>query len=279
MNETFYPISFVTTAMGRLEHVRQTLRQNIAENEDYPAAEFVLLDYGSRDGLEDWVRSDAMSLISAGKLVYFRLDGVEHYSHSHSRNVGFLAASGAVVCNVDADNIMPRGFAFHVNELLHRHPQALAFFAAGGETGGRLATFRNDFLAVGGYDEAFAGWGHEDVDLRNRLQQLGCEHLHLDKKFAVAISHGDAQRIENFPADERRRNATNNSNRRLSEKNLAEGRIVANAGKAWGAAKLMRNFAGTIETGVNLKEAGKVGNHQIREELASRGVGNGDRRA
>ena len=41
--------------MNRLYHIRETLPRNVRDNKDYPYVEFVLLDYGSDDGLEDWV--------------------------------------------------------------------------------------------------------------------------------------------------------------------------------------------------------------------------------
>ncbi len=39
--------------------------------------------------------------------------------------------------------------------------------------GCNLSVNRADFLAVGGYDETFVGWGYEDVDLALRLHNFG----------------------------------------------------------------------------------------------------------
>ncbi len=39
--------------------------------------------------------------------------------------------------------------------------------------GSNLAMWRDDFFRVNGYDEAFAGWGHEDADLAHRLRNAG----------------------------------------------------------------------------------------------------------
>jgi hypothetical protein len=36
-----------------------------------------------------------------------------------------------------------------------------------------LAVWRDDFLAVNGFDEQFSGWGHEDADLVLRLHEHG----------------------------------------------------------------------------------------------------------
>lgn len=38
-----------------------------------------------------------------------------------------------------------------------------------------LAIWRNDFLAVNGFDETFEGWGHEDADLALRLSNAGVQ--------------------------------------------------------------------------------------------------------
>ena len=48
-------ISFYTTCMGRLKHVKRTLPKNIEENKDYDNCEFVILDYNSPDGLANWI--------------------------------------------------------------------------------------------------------------------------------------------------------------------------------------------------------------------------------
>lgn len=39
--------------------------------------------------------------------------------------------------------------------------------------GCNIAFWRKDLLAVNGYDESYIGWGHEDVDIVNRLRNLG----------------------------------------------------------------------------------------------------------
>lgn len=251
MSAGFVRISFCTTAMGRLDHIRQTFLRNIADSDNYPAAEFVLLDYGSLDGLADWVRFEAMELIERGKLVYLRLDGVERFHHAHARNVCFLAASGPVVCNVDADNFIPRGFAWHLNERMSRHPRAMGYFdRAPRGTAGRLAMFRDDFLSVGGYDESLFGWGFEDHDLRDRLRHNGCQARFLDRRFAAAIQHPDARRVEHLGEAEQDRRATDTRNLRISARNIAAGRFTANVGRTWGAARLTRNFTEPLITGV-----------------------------
>ena len=50
-----------------------------------------------------------------------------------------------------------------------------------------LAVWREDFIAVNGFDEAYAGWGHEDADLAVRLIRHGTRRK--DGRFATAVMH------------------------------------------------------------------------------------------
>lgn len=50
-----------------------------------------------------------------------------------------------------------------------------------------LAVWREDFVAVNGFDESYAGWGHEDADLAVRLIRQGVRRK--DGRFATAVLH------------------------------------------------------------------------------------------
>ena len=50
-----------------------------------------------------------------------------------------------------------------------------------------LAVWRGDFVAVNGFDEAYAGWGHEDADLAVRLIRHGVRRK--DGRFSTAVLH------------------------------------------------------------------------------------------
>lgn len=50
-----------------------------------------------------------------------------------------------------------------------------------------LAVWSVDFAAVNGFDEAYAGWGHEDADLAVRLIRQGTRRK--DGRFATAVMH------------------------------------------------------------------------------------------
>lgn len=88
-----------------------------------------------------------------------------------------------------------------------------------GILGCNLGIWRDDLVAVNGYDETFTGWGREDADLGNRLYHLG-----RDRKFVYGraiIYH------LNHPVVSRDRLNTNQS---LLEETLREKRVRARKG-------------------------------------------------
>lgn len=50
-----------------------------------------------------------------------------------------------------------------------------------------LGLWRSDFIRVNGFDERFAGWGHEDADLAVRLLKAGVNRK--DGHFGLAVLH------------------------------------------------------------------------------------------
>jgi len=88
-----------------------------------------------------------------------------------------------------------------------------------GILGCNLGIWRDDLIAVNGYDEMFTGWGREDADLGNRLYHLG-----RDRKFVYGraiIYH------LNHPVLPRDRLQTNQS---LLDETLREKRVRARKG-------------------------------------------------
>jgi glycosyltransferase involved in cell wall biosynthesis len=88
-----------------------------------------------------------------------------------------------------------------------------------GILGCNLGIWRDDLIAINGYDETFTGWGREDADLGNRLY-----HLERDRKFVYGraiIYH------LNHPVLSRDRLETNQS---LLAETLREKRVRARKG-------------------------------------------------
>jgi hypothetical protein len=193
-------ISFCTVAMNRIDHIKQTLPVNLAEN-SLPSTQFLLLDYNSTDGLGDYIHENFQYEIDEGSLVYYNFRDADHFDRSHSRNMAFLLAEGAIVCNLDADNYAGPKFDQYVCSIFDSKKKICLTGLQNdwlSDASGKLCIRRSDFLEVTGYDETFQGYGFEDYDFVNRLQISGCDTYTINKKeFVSGITHSNAERLKN----------------------------------------------------------------------------------
>lgn len=174
----FYSISLCTTCMNRLFHLKHTIEQNIRDNISYPNIEFVLIDYNSQDGVEEYVYKNLKKYIDRGLLNYYKTPSPERFHASKAKNLSHALAKGEIVCNVDGDNFTGKDFAFYLNYLNNRdRPGTMYQFHKPPFWGtvGRLAFRKTDFMNLGGYDESLLTIGHEDMDLVNRGRAFGLE--------------------------------------------------------------------------------------------------------
>ncbi len=197
-------ISICTVCMNRLHHIMQTLPANIENNIDYPEVEFVLLDYNSSDGLEEWVKNNMGQYLESGILKYYRTEEPVFFDRTHSRNLLFKLATGDIISNVDADNYTGIGYAAYLNEVFSEDKDIYVvadtkkryYFLR--NAFGRFACQRKDYMAIGGMDETMKSYGSETIDLYERLANLGRkEYVIKNTNLLKAISHADEERIEN----------------------------------------------------------------------------------
>lgn len=247
-------VSFTTMCMGRLHHLKQTLPRNLEDNRDYPNLELILLDYGDRDGLEEWVQTEMREHLASGRLVYHRAPDPQRFLCAHAKNMAMRLATGELLCNVDADNLTGHHFAFHVAERLREYDFLTGCRYAGERidsygdqgTAGRSAVRRPAFYHAGGFDEVMAGWGHDDLDFYARLKALGYRGAAIDGRFLACIPHGDAERAAHTGVDDiggvmRADQGTARENRERSDHNVARGELVLNDGRI-GCGRVMRGF-------------------------------------
>ncbi|MDR2147307.1 MAG: glycosyltransferase family 2 protein [Tannerella sp.] len=192
-------IAFCITCMNRLHHLQQTLEKNIRDNYLPEDVEFVLLDYNSKDGLDEWIRQNMQTHIDTGILVYYKTLEPEYYFRSHSRNMAFRLANAGILCNLDADNFLGEGFAsFTINEFAAHESVFYTSDESSHDTFGRICVKQNDFLLIKGYNESLQGYGYEDVDLFDRLIKNGLERKFFhNPEFYRSVIHSKAERISN----------------------------------------------------------------------------------
>src|SRR5580692_8143494 len=100
-------IAFCTTCKGRLQHLRETLPQNIFDNADYQNCKFVVLNYGSPDGMNDYLREMFGGFVAMGKLAVYSFREAGGFQMAHAKNMAHRAGMierADILVNVDADN-------------------------------------------------------------------------------------------------------------------------------------------------------------------------------
>jgi glycosyltransferase involved in cell wall biosynthesis len=255
-------ISLCTTNMGRMIDSQFTLAKNIENNRDYDNVEFILLDYSSRDGLGDWVKSDMMKYIDEGILNYYRVEGYEHYQLSHSKNIAFKLASGDIVMNVDADNYVPSGFVTLINKLASLTDEKVVFAANHSRLRGMLGFHKQDFVDIlGGYSEDMYGYAPCDRDIYNRAIIKGFTFIYFGHNKRIwydnledGEEYNHPPRETNFPyrIKEIGNGYSFRMNRLLCAVNIFLGKITANEGREWGRANVVKNFSEKIIVGDDL---------------------------
>lgn len=181
--------------------MQATLEKNILDNFLIDNVEFVVLDYNSQDGLSDWIHDYMGKYIKMGILVYYKTIEPIHYLRSHSRNMAFLLAKGDIVCNLDADNYLGKGFAQFMLEAFYNEQHI--FYTSdlhSGDAFGRVCLTKEDFISVRGYNESLIGYGVEDAELFNRLINKGLKQKIFNQpEFYNVITHSDEDRISHEP--------------------------------------------------------------------------------
>ncbi|GHV58384.1 hypothetical protein FACS1894182_10430 [Bacteroidia bacterium] len=181
-----------------MAHIQETLVKNIEDNFLVDDVEFILLDYNSTDGLEEWVKT-LSKYIDMGILTYYRTTIPENYHRSHSRNMAFRLSNAEIVCNLDADNFLGQGFADYVFNEFDKHGTRKIFLTSNfslRDTLGKFCASQNDFMQIKGYNESLSGYGVEDIDLYARFVKMGLKQIiFYEKKFYSVIYHSHQDRI------------------------------------------------------------------------------------
>jgi len=233
-------VSYCTTCHGRLWQLALTLFDNLDRlRED---EEIVLLDYGSPDGLSRFVESSnrCRQAINRGQLTYVYTYAEKHHC-SLAKNLAHRFGRGDLLVNVDADNnvegmreVIDECFTGPIDDvILHMDDGAAGAF-------GRICIPRYWFYTLGGYDESFAPSAYQDRDLLKRASASGLRYTWSPASAPAPIQNTMLEKV--FHTGEENWHAMRAANRAISEKNLKEGRLVANL-QGWGAASVSINFA------------------------------------
>ncbi len=189
-------ITFATTCMGRLDHLRQTLPRWI----DLPDCRVVVVDYSCPDRAGEWVRSN----FDPAQVSVVDVTGRTRFDRSEAKNTGILAATTPWVCLIDADITPAPDFLDQIRPLM-RAGRVLRSSSILEGTGGTFVARREDLVRVEMHDLVYQGWGEEDDDLLDALQFAGLALDVYSNKLIDHIDHEDSLRTQYHDHADRRR--------------------------------------------------------------------------
>ncbi len=191
--------SIITTCMGRLDHLKQTLAPMLEQ----PDAEVIVVDYSCPQETAAYVAEH----FPAARVV--KVEGRETFSNWRARNAGAAVAQGRILIFCDADtllapnavewigaNLQPRTYGhfdrmatsrFNTNKLRLGFNQLRGFHVIPAEA----------FRRFGGYDDILEGYAAgADTDLETRLSIFGFKRLLLDPDIiGQVIEHDNDERL------------------------------------------------------------------------------------
>ena len=190
----FGGISFCTSIKNRLSQLRQTLEPNLSCLR--PSDQICLVDFGSTDGLSDWIWSNFTDAINNGYLTFFEVNAPTIWNSARAKSLAHRLASGTYLFNLDADNFLTdqdmrqiivaaqNGSPCHQWSQDWNRPQDW-----NDGSFGRIGLPKILYNYLGGYDEAFLPMGHQDFDLLNRIRDIGQEIVKISPPTKMAISN------------------------------------------------------------------------------------------
>lgn len=199
-----YELWAVVACMGRLSFLETTLPRVL----EHPELAYCLVDYSCPDQCGSWAESEYASEVHAGRLVVERVPGRRTFSRCAALNAGARRALGQharFLVFLDADTLLEPGFG----QALRAQAKPGCFLIVGAQPNGIeekelfgvIALGAKEYVASGGFDETFVGWGAEDLEYRLRLHLVhGLEFATLPGSLLRSLPHDDALRAQ-FQAD------------------------------------------------------------------------------
>jgi hypothetical protein len=175
-----YPIiSLITTCKDRLAHLKTTLPSFVRQKN----VETIVVDYGCTQGTSKFINDNFKDV----KLIQVTDDPI--FNVSRARNVGAKNARGRYLFFVDADVEIISSLYLWVNKNIKEN----TFFQFESSMGSVIIENKL-FEKVGGYDEAFVGWGGEDRDFYFRLRLAGVKSELIKSDILRGIKHDNSIR-------------------------------------------------------------------------------------
>lgn len=178
-------VSLITTCKGRRHHLELTLPNMVMLQE----AEVIVVDYGCPMDTANWVRENYPSVKVA------EVTDDLGFCVARARNIGARSATAPWLLFIDADILINPDFMAWVKENARRDSFYIPI-PIDLESFGTVLCTKDAYYRVGGYDEAFKGWGGEDWDFYYQLRREKFAQSGYPQKLVSPIRHGNDERTK-----------------------------------------------------------------------------------
>jgi hypothetical protein len=182
-------LSFLTAFRNELAALRCTLPENIKHQISDPEHDFVLLDYGSTDGAEEWIRSEFEGDLALGRIRLFRLPGARSWDTAHALNGLHLLAFGEIHIELASNVVVSPSASVWIRTQLEKHTPTTVI------SGSSWGVPRKLFLELRGYDEAsnpMSPAAKHHAMFRERASRTGCTVVYSPKRFTLPIVESES---------------------------------------------------------------------------------------
>lgn len=229
-------VSFCITCRDRLWQIQQTLPKNLKDNNAIQdRVEFVLVDFASPDGLQQWICDNFQEELKSGYLKYYYVEeGMPEWHMSVAKNTAHQLGKNEVLVNLDCDNFTGIKGGDYVARIFRKYGVDNTFLHMwtgdwGDGTHGRMAVSKKNFRELGGYDEGLEPFGGDDRDFARRAKAMGLKRVRRkEKKYLGAVFN---EKGEGFTEERQALHEMNKRNIDRSLTNIDNGCLVANQGR------------------------------------------------
>jgi GT2 family glycosyltransferase len=227
-------ISYCTGIMNRKYQLEQTLTDNL--NNLSKCSEIVIVDFGSTDGLKEYIYKNYSQYIINKKLRYYYTNKVKYWHASICKNTVHMLANGKFIVNLDCDNFIGKESDKLLLDLFNKNGDNIIIsqsnYIMSSGNGGRITITKENFKKLGGYDESFYSMGYQDYDLIERAKAYGLKFIHLDKN-NKCIKNTKDESIRNV-GNNISYDKMNSMNKLLSKINIENNNLIVNRFKGIG---------------------------------------------
>jgi len=197
-------LSYCITCKNQIHQIKQTLFQNMEDNRDSKDfVEFVLVDFGSDDGLQQWIIDNFISEIEEGYLKYYYTEEMQLWHDSIAKNTSHRLAKNDIVVHLDCDNFTGKnGGRFLIEQIKKYGWDKTILYQSGNESGNgpyeQISLSKSNFYKLGGYDESmeYSGSHEKDLLIRARWRALSCINQLSEKMYELTIKNINTRKIK-----------------------------------------------------------------------------------